>query len=130
MFANTPLIAALPASDLDRAKAWYSEKLGLEPVWEDEYGGAHYEAGGSRFLVFVSPFAGTNQATAAGFTVENFDEMIEDLRAKGVTFEEVDFGEMGKTVDGVISSADGMSKAAWFKDSEGNILSLSTLPPA
>ncbi len=130
MFANTPLTAALPASDLDRAKTWYSEKLGLEPVWEDGYGGAHYEAGGTPFLVFVSPFAGTNQATAAGFTVENFDEMIEELRGNGVTFEEVDFGEMGKTVDGVISSADGMSKAAWFKDSEGNILSLSTLPPA
>jgi catechol 2,3-dioxygenase-like lactoylglutathione lyase family enzyme len=130
VFANTPLTAALPASDLDRAKAWYSEKLGLEPVWEDEYGGAHYEAGGTRFLVYVSPFAGTNQATAAGFSVENFDEMIEELRGKGVTFEEVDFGELGKTIDGVISSPDDMGKAAWFKDSEGNILALSTPPPA
>lgn len=130
MFANTPLTAALPASDLDRAKAWYSEKLGLEPVWEDEYGGAHYEAGGTRFLVYVSPFAGTNQATAAGFSVENFDEMIGELRGKGVTFEEVDFGELGKTIDGVISSPDGMGKAAWFKDSEGNILALTTPPPA
>ncbi|HET9202463.1 MAG TPA: VOC family protein [Acidimicrobiia bacterium] len=130
MFANTPLTAALPASDLDRAKAWYSEKLGLQPVWEDEYGGAHYEAGGTHFLVYVSPFAGTNQATAAGFSVENFDEMIGELRGKGVTFEEVDFGELGKTIDGVISSPDGMGKAAWFKDSEGNILALSTPPPA
>lgn len=130
MFANTPLTAALPASDLDRAKAWYSEKLGLQPVWEDEYGGAHYEAGGTDFLVYVSPFAGTNQATAAGFSVENFDEMIGELRGKGVTFEEVDFGELGKTIDGVISSPDGMGKAAWFKDSEGNILALTTPPPA
>jgi catechol 2,3-dioxygenase-like lactoylglutathione lyase family enzyme len=130
VFANTPLTAALPASDLDRAKAWYSEKLGLQPVWEDEYGGAHYEAGGTDFLVYVSPFAGTNQATAAGFSVENFDEMIGELRGKGVTFEEVDFGELGKTIDGVISSPDGMGKAAWFKDSEGNILALTTPPPA
>ena len=130
MFANTPLTAALPASDLDRAKAWYSEKLGLQPVWEDEYGGAHYEAGGTHFLVYVSPFAGTNQATAAGFSVENFDEMIGELRGKGVTFEEVDFGELGKTIDGVISSPDGLGKAAWFKDSEGNILALTTPPPA
>lgn len=130
MFTNTPLTAALPASDLDRAKAWYSEKLGLQPVWEDEYGGAHYEAGGTDFLVYVSPFAGTNQATAAGFSVENFDEMIGELRGKGVTFEEVDFGELGKTIDGVISSPDGMGKAAWFKDSEGNILALTTPPPA
>ena len=126
MFASTPLSAALPASDMDRAKRWYSEKLGLEPVEEDEYGGARYETGGARFLVFLSPFAGTNQATAAGFTVENFDEIIEHLRSKGVAFEDVDFGELGSTVDGVISAPDG-SKAAWFKDSEGNILAVSTM---
>lgn len=129
MFANTPLTAALPASDLGRAKTWYSEKLGLEPMSEDEYGGALYETGGAHFLVFESPFAGTNQATAAGFNIENFDKVIEKLRANGVTFEDVDFGDMGKTVDGVISSPDGM-KGAWFKDSEGNILAVSTLPPA
>jgi catechol 2,3-dioxygenase-like lactoylglutathione lyase family enzyme len=124
---NTPLTAALPASDLERAKRWYSEKLGLEPVEEDAYGGAHYEAGGTHFLVFLSPFAGTNQATAAGFNVDNFDEIIDQLRSNGVTFEEVDFGELGKTVDGVISTPDGSGKAAWFKDSEGNILSVTTM---
>ena len=127
MFANTPLTAALPASDLERAKTWYSEKLGLEPVEEDGYGGAHYEAGGTHFIVFLSPFAGTNQATAAGFNVENFDEVIDHLRSKGVTFEDVDFGDLGKTVDGVISTPDGENKAAWFKDSEGNILSVSNM---
>ena len=126
MFASTPLSAALPASDLERAKRWYSEKLGLEPVEEDEYGGAHYETGGAHFLVFLSPFAGTNQATAAGFNVDNFDEVIGQLRSNGVTFEDVDFGELGSTVDGVISAPDG-TKAAWFKDSEGNILSVSTM---
>ncbi|MGH3667576.1 MAG: VOC family protein [Acidimicrobiia bacterium] len=128
MFANTPLSAALPASDLERAKKWYSEKLGLQPVSEDEYGGAQYEAGGTQFLVYPSAFAGTNKATAAGFSTENFDEMIEELRAKEVTFEDVDFGDMGKTVDGVFSSPDG-TKVAWFKDSEGNILALNTMPP-
>jgi catechol 2,3-dioxygenase-like lactoylglutathione lyase family enzyme len=128
MFESTPLVAALPASDLDRAKRWYSEKLGLEPVSEDGYGGAHYETGGVHFLLFETPNAGTNQATAAGFSVDNFDEIIGQLRERGVSFEEVDFGEMGKTVDGVISTPDGMNKAAWFKDSEGNIISLSTIP--
>lgn len=126
MFENTPLGAALPASDLERAKRWYSEKLGLEPVSEDEYGGARYETGGVSFLVYQSEFAGTNQATAAGFSVDNFDEIVDQLRARGVTFEEVDFGDMGKTVDGVISSPDGKDKAAWFEDSEGNILSIAT----
>jgi catechol 2,3-dioxygenase-like lactoylglutathione lyase family enzyme len=127
VFENTPLSAALPASDLERAKRWYSEKLGLEPLEEDEFGGAHYETGGAHFLVFLSPFAGTNQATAAGFNVDNFDEIVDQLRSRGVDFEDVDFGEMGKTVDGVITSPDGAMKAAWFKDSEGNILSVSTM---
>ncbi len=126
MFENTPLHPALPASDLERAKNWYADKLGLRPTSEDEYAGARYETGGSAFLLYESAFAGTNQATAAGFAVDNFDDVIDQLRAKGVAFEEVDFGEMGKTVDGVISTPDGQDKAAWFKDSEGNIISVST----
>jgi len=127
MFGNTPLHPVLPASDLDRAKQWYADKLGLQPVEEDEYGGLQYETGGGTFLVYLSEFAGTNQATAAGFRVDDFDSAIATLRANGVTFEDVDFGEMGSSVDGVISTPDGKDKAAWFKDSEGNILSLSTI---
>ena len=127
MFDNTPLHTVLPASDLDRAKKWYSDKLGLEPVSEDEYGGAHYEVGGASFIVYLSDFAGTNQATAAGFQVQDFDSVVAELRTRGVTFEDVDFGEMGETVDGVITTPDGSDKAAWFKDSEGNILSVSTI---
>ena len=126
MFGNVPMYPVLPASDLERAKRWYSEKLGFDPVKEDEYGGVEYETGGGRFLVYLSEFAGTNKATAAGFVVENFDEMVARLRSSGVVFEDVDFGEFGSTVDGVIETPDG-DKAAWFKDSEGNILSLSTI---
>jgi catechol 2,3-dioxygenase-like lactoylglutathione lyase family enzyme len=127
MFGNTSLDPILPASDLERAKRWYSEKLGLEPVSEDEYGGAHYETGDGTFLVYSSEFAGTNKATAAGFLVEDFDGAVAELRANGVVFEHVDFGEFGSTVDGVMSMPDSSDKAAWFKDSEGNILSLSTI---
>jgi catechol 2,3-dioxygenase-like lactoylglutathione lyase family enzyme len=127
MFDKTPLHPVLPASDLERAKRWYSEKLGLSPTNEDEYGGVEYEIGGGRFLVYQSEFAGTNQATAAGFQVEDFDGVIGALRSKGVVFEHVDFGEMGATVDGVITTPDGKEKAAWFKDSEGNIISVSTI---
>lgn len=126
---STPM-ATLPAADLNRAKAWYAEKLGLEPVMEDEErGGAAYELGGSRFLIYVSEFAGTNKATAMSFWMENFDDVAAGLRDKGVEFQELDFGEMGKTVDGVITSPDGTEKSAWFEDSEGNILNIST-PPA
>lgn len=127
MLENIPLHPALPASDIERAKKWYSEKLGLQPKSEDEFGGIRYQTGGSEFLVYQSDYAGTNQATAAGFTVENFDEVIADLRSRGVQFEDVDFGEFGRTVDGVVASPDGTMKGAWFKDSEGNILAVSTL---
>ena len=127
MLGNAALHPVLPASDLERAKRWYSEKLGLEPVSEDEYGGVQYEHGGATFLVYLSDFAGTNKATAAGFRVDDFDAAIAELRSTGVVFEEVDFGEFGSTIDGVISMPNGSDKAAWFKDSEGNILSLSTI---
>lgn len=126
MFGNAPMHPVLAASDLERAKRWYADKLGLEPVEEDEYGGLQYETGGGTFLVYLSEFAGTNRATAAGFRVEDFDAAVAELRSRGVAFEDVDFGEFGSTVDGVISTPSG-DRAAWFKDSEGNILSLSTI---
>jgi len=125
MFANLPIHPVLAASDIDRAKKWYSEKLGLKPVSAELFGGLQYEAGGVGFLVYQSDFAGTNKATAVGFNVDNFDEVVDFLRTRGVEFEHVDFGEMGASVDGVIASPDGQ-KAAWFKDSEGNIFAVST----
>jgi catechol 2,3-dioxygenase-like lactoylglutathione lyase family enzyme len=123
MIANIPLQAVLPASDLERARRWYSEKLGLEPVSTNHVGDLRYEAGGVEFLVYQTELAGTNQATAAGFSLENFDEVVAFLRSTGVAFEHVDFGEMGVTVDGVVTTPDGR-KAAWFKDSEGNVFAL------
>ncbi|MFN2346361.1 MAG: VOC family protein [Dermatophilaceae bacterium] len=124
MFANIPIQAMLPASDIERARRWYSEKLGLEPVSTNPFGDLRYQAGGVEFLVYQSVLAGTNQATAAGFALENFDEVITFLRSRDVAFEHVDFGEMGATTDGVITTPDGQ-KAAWFKDSEGNTIALS-----
>jgi catechol 2,3-dioxygenase-like lactoylglutathione lyase family enzyme len=124
MTAHVPLHAVLPASDIERARRWYSEKLGLDPVSTNPFGDLRYESGGAQFLVYQSELAGTNQATAAGFSLDNFDQFVDFLRSNGVAFEHVDFGEMGATVDGVITTPDGR-KAAWFKDSEGNIFALS-----
>lgn len=126
MLENVSLQPALPAADIERAKAWYADKLGLQPKSEDEFGSVRYETGGTEFLVYQSTFAGTNQATAAGFMVEDFDDVIAELRNRGVEFEEVDMGEFGRTVDGVMASPDGNMKVAWFKDSEGNILAVNT----
>ncbi len=107
MIANIPIQAVLPASDIERARRWYSEKLGLEPVSTSPLGDLRYEAGGVESLVYQSELAGTNQATAAGFSLENFDEVVAYLRSNGVAFEHVDFGEIGATVDGVITTPDG-----------------------
>ena len=112
--------ATLPVSDVDAAKAFYGGTLGLELV-EENAGGIYYRAGSSRVFVYPSQFAGTNQATAAGFDVDDIEAAVAELRGKGVTFEEYDYPEL-KTVDG-IADLDG-EKAAWFKDPSGNILSL------
>jgi catechol 2,3-dioxygenase-like lactoylglutathione lyase family enzyme len=126
MFGHVALHPVLPASDLERAKRWYSEKLGLVPVGVNDYGDLRFRAGGCEFLVYQSGLAGINKATAAGFRLADVDGAVAALRSKGVVFEDVEFGEFGATVDGVITSTDGNEKSAWFKDSEGNILSLST----
>jgi catechol 2,3-dioxygenase-like lactoylglutathione lyase family enzyme len=125
MIAHIPIRPVLPAANLERARQWYSETLGLDPVAVSPFGDLEYEAGGVGFLLYESASAGTNQATAAGFKLENFDEVVEWLRSRGVEFMHVDFGEMGATVEGVITTPDGQ-KAAWFKDSEGNTFALST----
>ncbi len=118
---NAPLNAALPASDIARAKDWYRQHLGLTPVEESSDGEVHYETGGVQFTLYQSSFAGTNQATAAGFRVEDFDATISELRANGIVLEDYDLGDGFATVDGVITTPSG-SRGAWFKDSEGNII--------
>jgi catechol 2,3-dioxygenase-like lactoylglutathione lyase family enzyme len=117
------IYATLPASDMERARTWYSEKFGKEPVEVADDGGLLYEWGQSRFLIYPSSFAGTNQATAAGIIVADFDAAAAQLRANGVEFLTYDLGDEFPMVDGVATMPDGR-KAAWFTDSEGNIISL------
>jgi predicted enzyme related to lactoylglutathione lyase len=117
--------ATLPATDLARAKAWYAKVLQLEPVDVTEEGSAWYEADGTRFLLYQSQFAGTNQATAAAIKVADVEAAVAELRARGGVFEDYDFGDELRTVDGIFVSPGGQ-KVAWLKDSEGNILALGT----
>jgi len=112
----------LAASDLGRARAWYSEVLGLEPI-DPEATELLYEAGSTIFGIYPSENAGTNRATAARLIVADFDSVRAGLLSKGVVFEDYDFGDDFRTVDGVLTSPDG-EKTSWFKDSEGNILAL------
>jgi catechol 2,3-dioxygenase-like lactoylglutathione lyase family enzyme len=117
-----PVHAVLPASDFDRAKIWYREKLGLTPSEEMGPNAWYRCADGTWFILMMSQFAGTARNTAAGFTIRDIEPVMEELRARGVLFEEYDFGEMGKTQNGLMSI--GNVKVAWFMDSEGNIIEL------
>jgi catechol 2,3-dioxygenase-like lactoylglutathione lyase family enzyme len=124
MLGIAPVIACVPVSDLARARKFYEEKLGLVP--KEEYAGGAgllYECGQATvFFMYTSAGAGTSRANQAGFTVEDLDAEMTDLRAKGVRFEEYDMPGL-KTVNGV--NVGGGAKSAWFKDSEGNILAIS-----
>ena len=92
------------------------------PEREDP-GGVWYRFAGDTWLyLYATPSAGTAQNTIAGWTVTDIETVMADLRERGVTFEDYDFGEL-KTVDGLVDF--GMAKAAWFKDSEGNTYELS-----
>ncbi len=123
MLGAAELGAALPAKDLARAKKFYSETLGLKVVQESE-GGVLFEAGsGSKAFVYPSPSAGTNQATAAGFVDKDVEGVAEALKAKGVKLEQYD-NIPGATRQGDVHVM-GDLKAIWFKDTEGNILSVS-----
>jgi len=126
----------LPASDINRAAAWYREKLGLEPVLHGnepvEAGTTSFESellydtGTARFGVYESWTAGRNEATAARMVVTDFDAAFAELKANGVVFEDYDYGEDFRTIDGVLVSPDG-EKTAWFKDSEGNIIAIGSV---
>jgi catechol 2,3-dioxygenase-like lactoylglutathione lyase family enzyme len=125
MIKDRRVYASLPAADFDRAKAWYREKLGLTPV-QEMGGGASYRVGeGTGFFLYPTQFAGTARNTAMGFETTSFDADVKDMRSKGVVFEEYDMPGL-KTVDGV-AEFEGI-KAAWFKDSEGNIIALNEVP--
>jgi len=125
MFDSIPFQVTLPASDMERAKAWYEAMLGLRPAEEDDDGVAWYDTGGVRFMLYPSEFAGTNQATAASLTTSDFDGALALLRSRGAAFESYDFGDDFRTVDGVLEMPDGR-KAAWVKDSEGNTLAITS----
>jgi catechol 2,3-dioxygenase-like lactoylglutathione lyase family enzyme len=117
------LSVMLAASDLDRARAWYRDKFGFEPV--EEFAGMvmDYASGGSSFNVYKTEFAGTAKNTVAVWRLRGIRDEVARLRSRGVVFDEYDLAEDGKTVDGIFSDDEG-DLNAWFKDSEGNILAL------
>jgi catechol 2,3-dioxygenase-like lactoylglutathione lyase family enzyme len=123
MLADSPVVAILAVSDLDRAKEFYGGTLGLPETPASEPDGVYYTCGGgSRMLVYESGYAGTNRATAAGWQVDDIAAAVADLQAKGVSFEEYD-NIPGVTRDGAIHRTETIA-GAWFKDPDGNILAI------
>jgi catechol 2,3-dioxygenase-like lactoylglutathione lyase family enzyme len=114
----TPMIAV---SDIDRAKQFYKDKLGLKPI--EQMGGELFmlQSGDTTVNVYRSEFAGTNKATALTFGVDDIDSEVRELKDKGIRFEHYDV--QGLTAEGDIYRGEKM-KTAWFKDPDGNILSL------
>jgi catechol 2,3-dioxygenase-like lactoylglutathione lyase family enzyme len=124
MLASSPIAAVVAVSDLDGAKTFYGETLGLHLSGMEELGGVLYECGeGTRLLVYQSGFAGKNEATAASWQVEDLEGELAILEARGITFEEYDIPGIER--EGVIHTTGGI-RAAWFKDPEGNILNVVT----
>ncbi|MEO5808309.1 VOC family protein [Devosia sp.] len=118
MFANRAVSAMLPANDLERAKRWYAEVLGISPTESSPYG-ASYSFGGVTAYMYQSEFAGTAKHTLFTFTSSDVEADMKALRAKGVVFLDYDLPGL-KTVNGLATF--GPVKNAWAQDSEGNIL--------
>ena len=114
----TPMIAV---KDLDRARKFYAETLGLAA--KESMGGEVLEvtSGDTLINVYKSEFAGTNKATALTFDVDDIESEVTELKGKGIFFEQYEMPGMERQGD--IYVAEGV-KTAWFKDPDGNILSL------
>jgi catechol 2,3-dioxygenase-like lactoylglutathione lyase family enzyme len=120
--------ARLPAQDLERARAWYADKLGLTPA-EERPGGLRYLVNGIEFAVYQSAGKSDGRFTQFGFTVANIEEAAATLRAHGVTLEEYDLP--GLTTSNGIAEIEGNypskgkgERACWFRDSEGNLIGM------
>jgi len=128
MLSNPKVHPTLPVVNLERAKRFYEEKLGLKVVLEDPSPGALLQAGDGSSLYIYQRAPTKADHTVAGFEVEDVEDTVRELRDKSIVFEDVDVPSL-KTKEGVatMSSSKGEVKAAWFKDTEGNILSVTNV---
>lgn len=122
MLADNDISAVLAVKNIDKAKEFYEGKLGLTPSGSDP-GGIYYKSGNSQVLVYESQYAGTNQATAAGWRVKDLGAVVEELRGKGVTFEHYDMPDVKHEGD-IHVFGDNEVRAVWFRDPDGNILAI------
>ena len=121
MLSTAPLRAYIPVSNLQRARKFYEETLGLKPG-EQYGGGVIYRCGETEAFLYQTPNAGTSKASQAFWQVADVEAEVAELKARGVVFEEYDM--QGIKMQNSIATGGG-AKTAWFKDSEGNIMAVS-----
>jgi catechol 2,3-dioxygenase-like lactoylglutathione lyase family enzyme len=127
MFETLMATAVLPASDLDRARTWWHDVLGRDPVHDQADGaGLFYDVGGTIVMVYLTQFAGTAENTAFNLMTDDLDRDMAALRDRGVSFHEYDLP--GLTTNGGVAEL-GDERSAWFSDSEGNIFAIGELSP-
>jgi catechol 2,3-dioxygenase-like lactoylglutathione lyase family enzyme len=128
MLGDGRVAPRLPAQDLERARAFYAEKLGLEPT-EERPGGLRYQLGGGEFVLFESAGAPSGEHTQMAIEVDDLESTVAELRSRGVVFEEYDFPGLSTTdgianIEGNYPSKGSGERGAWFRDSEGNMIGL------
>jgi len=121
MLRDTDAIATLAVKDLDVAARFYEDTLGLDRGRSEEEEAIAFESGDTVINVYRSSFAGTNKATALTWAVDDVDDVVRTLKTKGVTFEHYDLPDTRREGDVHVS---GDIRVAWFKDPDGNILSV------
>jgi catechol 2,3-dioxygenase-like lactoylglutathione lyase family enzyme len=121
MLQRFPLYAYIPANDVARARRFYEDKLGFRPK-EKVAGGVEYEFGsGTACFLYPTPNAGTSKASQAFWQVDDIEREVAELKSRGIEFENYDMPGQ-RSPSGVITA--GGARAAWFKDTEGNILAI------
>lgn len=120
MLQKSPMYAYIPAKDVDRARRFYEQKLGFQPKAEIAGGVVYDCADGTSCFLYPTPNAGTSQASQAFWQVADIESEVAELKKRGVVFE--DYGMPGQDANGIVN--EGGAKAAWFKDTEGNIMAV------
>jgi catechol 2,3-dioxygenase-like lactoylglutathione lyase family enzyme len=121
--SDSRVSAVIAVTDMARAKDFYENKLGLVGGQDQPDGGVRYRCGDTELHVYPSQYAGGSGATIAGWTVDDIDAAVDELTAKGVTFEQYD-EPLNTDEKGIARMGD--FTGAWFKDPDGNILSIGT----
>jgi predicted enzyme related to lactoylglutathione lyase len=121
MLQQFPMYSYIPAKDVARARRFYEQTIGLEPTQETAGGVVYQFAGGTACFLYPTPNAGTSKASQAFWQVDDIERVVADLKKRGVKFEQYEMPGMNAET-GIYTG--GGAKAAWFKDSEGNILAV------